>query len=401
VPTIPLQQSCFDRAPPPRSAPGLASDADPLRPAALPKSPAPPIRYSDSLEAVPADEGRIHEDLIHTFARIQDATLKHCGQAARGLHARSHGLLNGRLEVLPGLPPHLAQGAFARAGTHDVVMRLSTSPGDALDESVSAPRGLALKILDVGGERLPGSEGTTQDFVLASAPSFTAPDTRAFLSRLRVVALTADTPQVFKEALSALMREVEALQEALGVKRPSANTARGAHEERHILDETYYTQAPLRWGDYVGKVSMAPVSPELMALARARSKFAGGPSDRRDTVSAFFAEHGGTWELRVQLMTDRETMPIEDASVVWPESESPYVAVARVSAPPQESWSDAKVRAIDDGMAFSPWQGLAAHRPLGSIMRARRVAYPRSAAFRGERNGCPVREPRAAFEVIR
>jgi hypothetical protein len=42
---------------------------------------------------------------------------------------------------------------------------------------------------------------------------------------------------------------------------------------------------------------------------------------------------------------------------------SPYVAVGRITMPPQESWSEAKVRARDDGLAFSPWHGIAAHRP--------------------------------------
>ena len=45
-------------------------------------------------------------------------------------------------------------------------------------------------------------------------------------------------------------------------------------------------------------------------------------------------------------------------------------------------------------MAFSPWHGVAAHRPLGSIMRVRKVVYEGSAKFRSERNGCPIHEPR-------
>ncbi|KMO32409.1 hypothetical protein VQ02_23650 [Methylobacterium variabile] len=64
---------------------------------------------------------------------------------------------------------------------------------------------------------------------------------------------------------------------------------------------------------------------------------------------------------------------VEDASTLWPEDLSPYVAVGRITVPPQESWSEAKVRARDDGLAFSPWHGIAAHRPLGSVMRARRA----------------------------
>src|SRR5258708_6928935 len=37
-------------------------------------------------------------------------------------------------------------------------MRFSTIPGDILDDSVSTPRGLAIKVIGVEGERLEGSE---------------------------------------------------------------------------------------------------------------------------------------------------------------------------------------------------------------------------------------------------
>jgi hypothetical protein len=94
-----------------------------------------------------------------------------------------------------------------------------------------------------------------------------------------------------------------------------------------------------------------------------------------------------------QLCTDLKTMPIEDASVLWPEDQSPYLTVAPITAPAQDSWFDNKVRHVDHGMSFSSWQGLAAHQPLGSVMRARKRTYQASARFRGERNGCPMHEP--------
>lgn len=87
-------------------------------------------------------------------------------------------------------------------------------------------------------------------------------------------------------------------------------------------------------------------------------------------------------------------MPIEDASAVWPEDLSPYVAVARIDVPRQSSWSEQSVQEIDEAMAFSPWHGLGAHRPLGGVMRVRKPAYEHSAGFRSQHNGCPMREPR-------
>jgi hypothetical protein len=141
---------------------------------------------------------------------------------------------------------------------------------------------------------------------------------------------------------------------------------------------------------------VAPLSPELVALTNAPLNVNGKPNGLRDAVREFFAARGVIWELRVQLCTDLEAMPVEDSSVPWPEDKSPYVTVGRITAAPQDTWSDASMKAIDDGMAFSPWHGISAHQPLGSVMRARKAAYKMSAEFRGKRNGCPMHEPRVA-----
>lgn len=172
-----------------------------------------PIRFDASLESMQPDEEEVQADMIRVFDKIQETTLTEYGHAVRSIHAKSHGLLTGRLTVLPDLPAPLAQGLCAAPGTYDVVLRLPTNPGDILDDSVPTPCGLAVMVIGVPGERLPEAEEDTQ---------------------------------------------------------------------------------------------------------------------------------------------------------------------------------------VDDGLAFSPWHGIAAHRPLGSVMRARRAVYPRSAGFRFRHNGCPVHEPTRA-----
>ena len=47
-------------------------------------------------------------------------------------------------------------------------------------------------------------------------------------------------------------------------------------------------------------------------------------------------------------------------------------------------------QAQEDLLSFSPWHGLAAHRPLGGVNRARKETYEFSAGFRGDFNKCPV-----------
>ncbi len=107
----------------------------------------------------------------------------------------------------------------------------------------------------------------------------------------------------------------------------------------------------------------------------------GHHSALRNAVVAYFEENAAEYELRVQLCTDLERMPVEDASVEWPEDESPYRPVARITLPIQAAYSPARRVFADDVLSFSPAHGLAEHRPLGSIMRARLRAYGPSSRF--------------------
>ena len=161
----------------------------------------------------------------------------------------------------------------------------------------------------------------------------------------------------------------------------------------HILGETFYTQTPSLFGPFMGKLSLAPVAPELTALTGTKVDLGASPDVLRETVREFFATQGGEWELRVQFCTDLDAMPIENPTVPWSEDASPYRALARLEVAPQPAWTEARAAAVDQGLAFSPWHGLAAHRPLGSINRVRKAAYETSAGFRASHGGCPIHEP--------
>jgi hypothetical protein len=356
--------------------------------------PPSPVPYQPSVEIVPQDEPETIKQLIETLLQISDVTFADSRHAFRSVHAKSHGIVEGELEVLPDLPPELAQGLFSKPARYPVVMRLSTIPGDVLEDDVSVPRAVAVKVIGVEGERLPGSENDqTQDFVMADGPAFSAPDAKKFLANLKLLAKTTDKAPKLKKALSRVLRGLESGFETVGGESVLLKTL-GGHPANHILGATFFSQAALRYGDYIAKVGLFPASHELRALRDKALPVTEDKDALRHAVRSFFASGDATWELRVQLCTDLNTMPVEDASVRWPEDQSPYRPVARITATRQDTWTEEKVRRVDDGMAFSPWHGVAAHRPLGSVMRVRRETYRASARFRGERNGCPMREPR-------
>ena len=367
--------------------------------------PRPPVPYDSRYEFEEEGEQETRAQLLQTLHGISATTYADSGHATRSVHAKSHGLLRARLQVLDALAPELAQGIFAAPASFDVVMRISTIPGDILDDNVSVPRGMAVKVLGVPGVQLSSLEpdagngtgqghppASTQDFVLVNGPAFLAPSAKKFLGSLKLLASTTDKVPRLKQALSTVLQGTEKALEALGGESATLKSL-GGHPETHPLGETYYSQAPILYGNYMAKVALVPVSPELAALKDAPVDLDGRPNGLREAVVAYFARHAATWEVRIQLCRDIDSMPLEDASVAWPEEDSPYLPVARITALPQSGWSEALSRAVDDGMAFSPWHGVLAHRPLGSIMRVRKAAYAMSARFRFERTGAVAAEP--------
>jgi len=83
----------------------------------------------------------------------------------------------------------------------------------------------------------------------------------------------------------------------------------------------------------------------------------------------------------LQFFTDEKTTPIEDASVDWSETDAPYVTVAKLTIPKQEI--DKTVSELTEKAFFDPGNALKEHRPLGDVMRARKVIYFASNKERG------------------
>lgn len=361
--------------------------------------PSAPIRFSPDVEHREPDEDKVIGQLEEQFHTIQATTAKDYGHAVRAVHAKAHGLARGTLTVKEGLAPELAQGLFAAPGAYEAILRISTQPGDILDDSVNSPRGLALKVLDVPGDRLPGSEGdTTQDFILVNGPIFGATNTAKFLANLTMLAKTTDRLEGVKKAMSAVLQPIEAGLEAIGL--PSANLQQlGGAAPVHPLGETYFSQTAFRYGDHVAKFALFPVSTGLTTLTKTMVHTAGRPDALRTAVNEELIEHGGTWELRVQLCRDLDKQPVEDATVEWKTADSPFVTVATLVVEPQLAWEPIASTRTEDALAFNVWHGLAAHQPLGNINRARKDTYRRSAEFRRRTNGCPIHEPTALAEI--
>ena len=222
---------------------------------------------------------------------------------------------------------------------------------------------------------------------------FQAPTADAFLKNLKLLAKTTDRIESVKVAASTVLRGVNKALMAVGVESTTIGSL-GVAPNVDPLGETFYSLTPFRYGDHIAKFSVKPIAPELTALTGREIEATGeNPDAIRETVQREMAGIEGRWEFCVQLCRDLDKQPVEDPTVEWNEDETPFQRVGLITADAQDSWSAEKVQAVDEGMRFSVWTGLAAHRPLGNINRARNAPYQHSAGFRQRFNKCPIHEP--------
>jgi hypothetical protein len=103
------------------------------------------------------------------------------------------------------------------------------------------------------------------------------------------------------------------------------------------------------------------------------------------------------FDFMVQLQDPEKYMPVEDATIEWKESDSPFLTVARIEIDKQdiEGQGNDKVAKNDfcENLSFSPWHALPALEPVGGLNRIRKVVYQNIARYRRCSNGRYFGEP--------
>ena len=359
------------------------------------------VAYSDSLESTSDAEAATHARIVDVMEQgMANVKQTHqLPQSVRISHAKAHALLTGELVVDNQLPSELAQGLFAQPGSHPVIVRLSAAPGEPTDDSkLRTVRGMSIKVFNVQGPHLPPwTSSTTQDFVLDTGKEFFNSNAESFLQTFKPNAKIAPSlSDSVKGAISQLSSGLNHALNAVGANSEKLDFF--GHGSHHPMDEEYYSQTPLRYGQYVGKLGVVP-SPDNGPLQLVKNKqYEPTTHDAfRHSCNDFFqqaGEHGVVFNVLVQLCTNTDTMPIEDAQAKWPEADSPYRHVATLLLPRQTAYDGSK-DALVEQLSFSPAHSLEAHRPLGSVNRARLAAYNALAEKRRRENGWQLDEPSA------
>ena len=216
-----------------------------------------PIPYTDDVEAPPGDEADDIRRAIDALEKILKQSRERSGRLQGDVHVKVHGCATGQFQVLPNLPAELAQGLFAAERTYSAVVRFSNAASQPQPDFVPDGRGMAIKLLEVEGERLSSEVrgAATQDFVMVNHPVFLARNVKDYLRVEQVLATAKDDKlATARDALTG--RDWNPLnwhwREALTALQIAA------HVPAHPASNTYFSMAPIRFGAYVAKYRAKP-----------------------------------------------------------------------------------------------------------------------------------------------
>lgn len=334
-------------------------------------------------------------------------------QILRGVHPKSHGCVKATFTVNEDIAPELQVGLFATPGmAYAAIIRFSNADALITKPDLNArgqhgSRGMAVKVLNVGGEVLElDNDANNQDFLMINQPVFAFANMQDYLRLDKVLDQDQDVADRFfsplqlrnpaltegqKRAIQAYM-EAENIDEA-AIKRiaDSASIVKEIQSPTlrlpvaNPLGTQYFSAAPFLYGAaQVMKFSAIPVAevppldipnpPSENYLREALTE-----TLRRDDVLQF--------DFSVQLRNrfDELDLEIENASFEWDERRYPFIKVAKITViAPQTDVDTEEHKAHCEQLVFTPWHALVEHQPIGSINRLRRSVYQASAEHRLE-----------------
>jgi hypothetical protein len=332
-------------------------------------------------------------------------------QILRGVHPKSHGCVKAIFTVNQDLNAEFQVGLFAEPGKQfDAFIRFSNAAAlvgpDIDDKGNHGSRGMAIKVLDVGGDVLIDDDGThNQDFLMINQPIFAFANTEDYLRLDKVLdqqddkaagffaPLQLQNPALTEEQKRHILAYIES-------ENISAEDIQRIAKSFQIIGEIqstpvtnpvnvqYFSAAPFLFGsDRVMKFSVKPsaeVPPSTIPEPPTENYLRESLTDIMNRSDAI------RFDFLVQVRGKDENFGvenefIENASTLWHEADFPFIPVAKITIPaPQPEISSDEHKAHCEKLAFTPWHSLVEHQPIGSINRLRKSVYQASAGHRLE-----------------
>ena len=330
-------------------------------------------------EKIDPDEEESLDKIIDLMADQMRGHFKP-GSYERGGNTKTHGILRATVTIRDDLPEHFRRGIFVTARNFPAYVRYSGPgpdiPSDIRDVGFAS---MAVKLMDVPGEKLMDEEKFTQDFITICTPTFVTPNTRenaklqywSLLDMPIYYFLNPKDPHILDFLMQGLWNETQ----------------------YNPLGQRYWSCVPYLLGE--GQAMMYSFVPKTEVETQIPGLPFGTPSFNylRENMIKTLDKKDVVFDLMIQIQTDPHRMPIENAAVRWPEKLSPFIPAATVHIPKQKFDSDAQF-AFARQLKMNPWHSLPEHRPLGNQSRARLRMYYELSRFRQEMNQTSHLEPK-------
>ena len=288
--------------------------------------------------------------------------------ALRAGNTKTYGVVRGEFEVLPDLADNLRQGVFRHPKTYLAWVRFAgpgpLAPPDLKDNGVLS---IGIKLMGIEGDKLLDDEKWTQDFTGISAPTFTTPN---IIENLKLQRQVFEGTPLFYFINPFDSHYLDAIMQGLYSKTQTSP-----------LEVQYFSCAAYLLGERQAiHYSIKPCSNEKTEIPRKPSA-----NYLREAMVKTLSTKAVIFDFMIQFQTDAYRMPIENASVEWPEKLSPFITVARLHLPVQQFDSKSQLT-FAENLSYNPWHCLADHRPLGNQNRARKSIYFQLSALRQTMN---------------
>jgi hypothetical protein len=325
---------------------------------------------------LPGEEAFV--DAIITTFEQQMRGLWKPGGFERGGNTKTQGIVRAEFRVHDGLPANLRHGIFATPRSYPAWVRFS-GPGPYVTPDIDDVgfMSISVKLMDVPGPKLMDEEKFTQDLFGVSPPTFVTPDVKA---NAQLQENSLKNASLFYFLNLHRPHVLDLIMQGLWIKTQSSP-----------FEAPYFSCVPYLLGEgQAMQYSFWPTNKQRTPIPRLPRR---PPDDYlRSAMVAALQRGDVAIELRLQLQTDPHLMPIENASVLWPERLSPRVPVATIHIPQQRFDSPMQMD-FAKRLSYNPWHSIAEHRPLGNQSRARRRIYLALSQLRHGMNQVPHFEP--------
>jgi len=288
-------------------------------------------------------------------------------------HPKHHGCVRAEFTIAADLPASLKVGIFSQPRVFPAWIRFSN--GQEQDDQKFDSRGMAVKLMDVPGQKVLDDEQGTQDFVMINYPLFFIRDLSDYVDFFGALQQASLPIQFFLPSLNPLTWRLRELW--------IAGSTIVQNVGNPLLIQ-YWSTTPYKLGDRAIKFSAKPVDTATGSLPWNRTE-----NYLRQAMIESLQGSETVFDFLVQVQTDPVTMPIEDPTREW---DSPWIKVATIRIPPQTFDSEEQMTFCEN-LSYTPWHTLPEHQPLGAINRARRQTYHTLSNLRHELNHRPPQEP--------